>query len=68
MKFIPQDWSESTLQGLFAQYGQISSMKMNENNGRKTAFVCYGDSYAGGQDKLRGFRDAAKAQEALDGF
>ena len=41
---------------------------MNENNGKKTAFVCYGDLYSGGEDKLRGFKDAAKAQKALDGY
>ena len=43
-------------------------MKMIENNGWKTAFVSYGNAYSGGQDKLRGFKDAAKAQAALNGL
>lgn len=43
-------------------------MKMIENNGIKTAFVCFGDLYSGGADKLRGFKDAARAQAALNNF
>ena len=41
---------------------------MNENNAKKTAFVCFGDLYSGGEDKMRGFKDAAKAKEALNGY
>ena len=43
-------------------------MKMVDDNGSKKAFVCFGDAYSGGQDKLRGFRDAAKALEGLNGM
>ena len=68
VKFIPEDWTDSTLKGLFAQYGSIKSMKMIVDNGSQKAFVSYGDLYSGGQDKLRGFRDAAKAQEGLNGM
>ena len=43
-------------------------MKMIDDTGSKKAFICFGDLYSGGKDKLRGFRDAAKAQEGLNGM
>ena len=41
---------------------------MIENNGNKTAFVCFGNEYSGGMDKLRGNKDALRAQAALNNF
>ena len=41
VKNIPDDWTQKGLFDIFTSYGKIQSIKMEENNFGKYAYVCY---------------------------
>ena len=63
VKCIPDDWGEQMLLQKFGTFGNIKSLKLDENQYGQFAFICFDGP--DGQDKVAGLKSADAAQKAM---